>query len=122
MSFHVCMFTEKGLVCMCTGKPHYHHHLHHLWIVGCIPRGWKQAIVFSIFKKGSQKLPSNYRPVSLTSVCCKVMESIVYDSMISFLHCNNLISKYQFGFLARRTQLLATLNEWKLFTDSGSKN
>ena len=30
-----------------------------------------------IFKKGSQKLPSNYRPVSLTSVGCKVMESIV---------------------------------------------
>ena len=41
---------------------------------GCIPRVWKQAIVCPIFKKGSRKLPSNYRPVSLTSVCCKVME------------------------------------------------
>ena len=48
----------------------------------------------------------------------------MYDSMISFLHSNNFISKDQFGFLARRstcTQLLATLNEWTLFTDIGSK-
>ena len=66
----------------------------------------------------------NYHPVSLTSVCSKVMESIVYDSMISFLRSNNLISKDQFGFLARRstcTQLLATLHEWTLFVDTGSK-
>ena len=85
---------------------------------------WKQAIVCPIFKKGSRKLPSNYHPVSLTSVCCKVIESIVYDSMIPFLCSNNLISIDQFGFLARRstcTQLLATLNEWTLFTDIGSK-
>ena len=58
------------------------------------------------------------------SVCCKVMESIVHDSMISFLCSNNLISKDQFGFLARRSTcilLLATLNEWILFTDISSK-
>ena len=82
-----------------------------------IPQGWKQAIVCPIFKKGSRKSPSNYRPVSLTSVCCKVMESIVYESMVFFLRSNSLISKDQFGFLARRstcTQLLITLNEWTL--------
>ena len=84
---------------------------------GCIPQGWKQAIVCPIFKKGSHKSPSNYRPVSLTSVCCKVMESIVYESMVFFLRFNSLISKDQFGFLARRTQLLITLNEWTLLTD-----
>ena len=85
---------------------------------------WKQAIVCPIFKKGSRKLPSNYRPVSLTSVCCKVMESIVYESMVFFLRSNSLISKDQFGFLARRstcTQLLITLNEWTLHTDICSK-
>ena len=52
------------------------------------------------------------------------MESIVYDSMISFLRSNNLISNDQFGFLARCstcTYLLATLNEWTLFTDTRSK-
>ena len=91
---------------------------------GCIPQGWKQAIVCPIFKKGSRKSPSNYRPVSLTSVCCKVMESIVYESMVFFLRSNSLISNDQFGFLARRstcTQLLITLNEWTLLTDIRSK-
>jgi len=91
---------------------------------GCIPQDWKQAIVCPIFKKGSRKLPSNYRPVSLTSVCCKVMESIVYESMLFFLRSNSLISKDQFGFLARRstcTQLLVTLNEWTRLTDIRSK-
>ena len=58
---------------------------------GCIPQGWKQAIVCPIFKKGSRKSPSNYRPVSLTSVCCKVMESIVYESMVFFLRSNSLV-------------------------------
>ena len=51
---------------------------------GCIPQGWKQAIVCPIFKKGSRKSPSNYNPVSLTSVCCKVMESIVNGTLSSF--------------------------------------
>ena len=60
---------------------------------GSIPQSWKQAIVCPIFKKGSRKLPSNYRPVSLTSVCCKVMESIVYESMVFFLSSNSLSPK-----------------------------
>ena len=91
---------------------------------GDIPLSWKKAMVCPIFKKGSRKLPSNYRPVSLTSVCCKVMESIVCESMVTFLRSNSLISKDQFGFLARRstcTQLLMTLNEWTLHTDFGDK-
>ena len=81
-------------------------------------------MVCPILKKGSRKLPSNYRPVSLTSVCCKVMESIVCKSMVTFLRSNSLISKDQFGFLTRRstcTQLLMTLNEWTLHTDFGDK-
>ena len=52
------------------------------------------------------------------------MESIVYESMVFFLRSNSLISKDQFGFLARRstcTQLLITLNEWTLLTDIRSK-
>ena len=87
---------------------------------GSIPHGWKQAIVCPIFKK----VPIYYRPVSLTSVCCKVMESIMYESMVFFLRSYSLTSKDQFGFLARRstcTQLLITLNEWTLHTDIRSK-
>ena len=48
----------------------------------------------------------------------------MYESMVLFLRSNSLISKDQFGFLARRstcTQLLITLNEWTLLTDIRSK-
>ena len=86
--------------------------------------GLETGNCLSHFKKGSHKSPSNHRPVSLTSVCCKVMESIVYESMVFFLRSNSLISKDQFGFLARHstcTQLLITLIEWTLLTDIRSK-
>ena len=44
---------------------------------GTLPSQWKEAIVTPIFKKGCKSDPSNYRPVSLTSVVCKVMERII---------------------------------------------
>ena len=48
----------------------------------------------------------------------------MYESMVFFLRSNSLISKDQFGFLARRstcTQLLITLNELTLLTEIRSK-
>ena len=91
---------------------------------GHIPLVWKTAFVCPVFKKGSRKQPSNYRPISQTCILCKVMESIISSSMISFLRTHNLISQDQFGFLARRsacTQLLITLNNWTLNVDNGMK-
>ena len=43
---------------------------------GEIPEDWKSAEITPIFKKGSRNEPGNYRPVSLTCIVCKVMESI----------------------------------------------
>jgi len=52
---------------------------------GQLPSYWKIAKVTPIFKKGDKKDPSNYRPVSLTSIVSKVLEKIVRDSMIDHL-------------------------------------
>ena len=41
---------------------------------GCLPRDWISANVFPVFKKGNKHIPTNYRPVSLTSLVVKVME------------------------------------------------
>jgi len=49
---------------------------------GEVPEDWKTANVTPIFKKGSKAERGNYRPVSLTSVCCKLLESILRDKMM----------------------------------------
>ena len=41
-------------------------------------------------KKGSKSDPSNYRPISLTSVICKLMESLVRDHIIEFFSQNSV--------------------------------
>lgn len=45
---------------------------------GKTPTDWSifVATVTLIFKKGDERKPSNYRPVALTSVCCKVLEHV----------------------------------------------
>ena len=45
---------------------------------GRVPQGWREAHVTTIFKnKGSRSKAENYSPISLTSVPCKIMESIL---------------------------------------------
>jgi Reverse transcriptase (RNA-dependent DNA polymerase)/Endonuclease-reverse transcriptase len=68
-----------------------------------VPAEWKQANVVPIFKKGAKHDPSNYRPISLTFVCCRVMESILKDDITAHLTRNNIISKSQHGFRACRS-------------------
>ena len=46
---------------------------------GRLPSDWKLAEVTTIYKKGPKYDRSNYRPVSLTSVCCKILESLIRD-------------------------------------------
>jgi len=78
-----------------------------------LPKIWLKANVTPIFKKGSRIEPSNYRPISLTSVVCKVMESIVRDAIMHHLKINNLISVQQHGFVPSRacnTNLIETVD------------
>ena len=81
---------------------------------GTVPNKWKVAEVSAIYKKGDKTDPGNYRPVSLTCICCKIMESLVTKSLRVYLEENKLISKCQHGFRNHRscvTQLLETLND-----------
>ena len=59
---------------------------------GVVPDDWKAANVTPIFKKGSKSEIGNYRPVSLTSQICKLLEMIIRDSLVEHLDSNNLIS------------------------------
>ena len=82
---------------------------------GCIPEQWKTSIISPIHKKGSKSAATNYRPISLTSILCRILETIIKDRIIKHLFDNNLISNNQHGFFPRRstlTHLLNTTNEW----------
>ena len=52
---------------------------------GDIPHDWRQAIVHPVFKGGSAKEPGNYRPISLTCICCKMMERILVSYIVTHL-------------------------------------
>ena len=86
-----------------------------------IPDSWKQGHITPIYKKGCRLLSSNYRPVSLTSLIVKVMESIIKDNISSYMCNNNLFSPNQHGFTARKSctsQLLHAVNYWTQCLDN----
>jgi hypothetical protein len=70
---------------------------------GIVPNDWKTADVTAIFKKGSKSEPGNYRPVSLTCIVCKVLESIIRDTITSHFYDNKLYAKCQHGFRGKRS-------------------
>ena len=88
-----------------------------------VPLEWKEANIIPLFKKGSRNKSVNYRPVSLTSVICKLLEAIIRDHMMDFLIKHKLINPSQHGFLKARsclTNLLCYLEEITKWVDEGS--
>ena len=69
-----------------------------------------------ILKKGSKGSPGNYRPVSLTCVLCKVMESLLRDAIVEHLVANKLIRDTQHGFTPGRSCLPNLLEYLKALT------
>ena len=91
---------------------------------GRVPEKWREATVIPIFKKGSKGEAGNYRPVSLTSVPCKVMETIVKDKLVEHLEENNLIRTSQHGFLKGKscaTNLIVFMDKLTKILDKNSK-
>ena len=89
---------------------------------GEVPDDWRTANVTSIFKAGSKMSPGNYRPVSLTSIVCKIMESIIRDNMVAHLIANELLHASQHGFMNSKscqTNLLEYLDTLTSLVDQG---
>ena len=70
---------------------------------GILPTDWKTANVVPIFKKGDKSKAENYRPVSLTSVVCKMMEHIICSSIMEHLDRHKILHDAQHGFRKRRS-------------------
>ena len=81
---------------------------------GQVPTEWKKAHIVPLFKKGSRHDAANYRPISLTSVLCKLCEHIIHCAVIQHLDVNNILSDAQHGFRKFRsceTQLICMLDD-----------
>ena len=84
---------ENGRICQ---SSMLHHHScvmmqAHILIIACrcyaietdtIPKNWKHANVAPAFKKGERYKAENYRPISLTCICCKLMEHIITSNIM----------------------------------------
>ena len=90
---------------------------------GIVPLEWKEANIIPLFKKGSRNKSVNYRPVSLTSGICKLLESIIRDHIMDFLVKHKLINSSQHGFVKSKsclTNLLCFFEEITKWVDEGS--
>ena len=77
---------------------------------GIFPDIWKIAIVIPIFKKRVKSQQSNYRPFALLSFIGKLQKRIVFKNMYDFLLDNNLLYKYQSGFLPHHSPVFQLID------------
>jgi hypothetical protein len=87
-----------------------------------VPKQWECANVTAIFQKGSKDYSCNYRPISLMSHVCKVLESTIRDKMMAHLKKYNLSLESQHGFVQKRscsTNLLEFLEHVTNYVDPG---
>jgi len=89
---------------------------------GIVPDDWLVANIFALHKKGPKDLPENYRPISLTSICSKIVEHIIHSSICRFLEDNNILTPRQHGFRTHHScesQLILAVDDWAKALDSG---
>ena len=63
-----------------------------------VPQDWREASVVPLLKKGDRHPASNYRPVSLTSITCKLLEHIVHSNVMQHFDRYDVLSDNQHGF------------------------
>ena len=90
---------------------------------GVVPEDWRRANVTPIYKKGAKGDPGNYRPVSLTSIPCRIMESCIRDCIVKHMELNKLIRPSQHGFMRNKsctTNLLEFMEKVTAEVDQGN--
>ena len=81
-----------------------------------VPGDWKLSNVTAIFKKGDKTDAGNYRPISLTCLLCRILESIIRDEILLHLRKYELLAKSQHGFLPHRSCLTNLLEFLEVIT------
>ena len=82
---------------------------------GMVPDEWKSAHIVPVFKKGDKTVPENYRPISLTSISCKILEHVIHSTVMDHLDRHNLLTPLQHGFRQNRngeSQIITTTRDF----------
>lgn len=91
---------------------------------GVLPPDWKVGCIAPVFKKGDPMIPGNYRPISITSSCCKILEHIIANYIAKFLNDNGLLSPFQHGFrkgFSTVTQLTSIVHSFASVLDKSGQ-
>ena len=85
-----------------------------------VPEDWRKANVTPVFKKDQYYQAENYRPISLTSVCCEIMEHIVASTIMNHGEDNITLYPLQHGFRCSRScdVLISSFDEGQQMTFS----
>ena len=80
--------------------------LNKIWETGIISPSWKISIVIPIHKPNKDPhQATSYRPISLTSCVCKLLEKMINSRLMWHLEDKKLLSSVQFGFRKNRCTL-----------------
>ena len=91
---------------------------------GIVPSDWRTAHVSPVYKKGQKYNPENYRPISLTCICCKLLEHFFVKHIMSHADTHNILYSLQRGFRTGRsceTQLLEFIDDVTLNMENGKQ-
>ena len=91
---------------------------------GTLPKDWLKANMVPAFKKGDRGKPENYRPISLTSVLCKIMEHIVHSQIMKHFENYSILTDAQHGFRKQRScesQLLIAIHDLARTLEEGGQ-
>ena len=90
---------------------------------GSLPPDWLKANVSPVFKKGEKSSSSNYRPISLPCILCKILEHIITSNIVKHFDDNKILYDFQHGFRAKRsceTQLIMLVEDFSKAFDKVS--
>ena len=83
--------------------------------MGCCHKIGSVLISPLSFKKGDKQQASNYRPISLTCILCKVLEKIIHRQVYALLESNHVLCDSQYGFRIKRSTtalLVMAIYDW----------
>ena len=91
---------------------------------GVLPHIWKSGAIVPVHKKGSRTECGNYRPISLTCICSKILEQIIVSNISDHLDAYHVLCNEQHGFRHRRcceSQLISTIDDFGSCLNEGGQ-